>query len=344
MMNLRFLKQITFVRTRFEFLPASSASSKDTTPELPPFAGSALRGAFGHAFRRQLCWFAKQRQNPCELADGECSRPADCEYFRLFERSRQDNVTGPNVPKPYILEPPIPPELIAIATGSSPIAPPFFQLPNGPAIANDTPLAVPNGFSVGFTLLGQAASLLTPVTELLCLSPLHIGPHRFVLDRVSEPVTASLGMSPSETASSSVQIAFVTPCRLRASSREGGDYRFDAQEIASAFWQTALIRAMRVRDHFCSDGERLPWIDLPAEMLPRVVRSQLYRYHYERLSNRQRKKMDFDGMIGSVWYEGSGLGELAPLVEAAEVLHIGQKATFGLGLVRADWGGSPRQA
>ena len=91
---------------------------------------------------------------------------------------------------------------------------------------------------------------------------------------------------------------------------------------------------MRVRDQFCSDGERLPWIDFPPGILPAVTRTQLYRFHYERLSNRQQKKMDFDGMIGSIWLKGDGLQQLAPLVEAAEILHIGQKATFGLGLVR----------
>jgi CRISPR/Cas system endoribonuclease Cas6 (RAMP superfamily) len=43
-------------------------------------------------------------------------------------------------------------------------------------------------------------------------------------------------------------------------------------------------------------------------------------------------------MIGSIWLEGDGFQQLAPLVEAAEILHIGQKATFGLGLVRGEWG------
>ena len=81
-MNLTFLKQITFTKTRFDFQPSTSK----TAPELPPFAGSALRGAFGHAFRKRLCWFAQQQNNPCELS-GECSHPAECEYFRLFERS-----------------------------------------------------------------------------------------------------------------------------------------------------------------------------------------------------------------------------------------------------------------
>ena len=50
-MKLQFLKEITFVRVLLEFTPQSK------TAELPPFSGSALRGAFGHAFRKRLCFW-----------------------------------------------------------------------------------------------------------------------------------------------------------------------------------------------------------------------------------------------------------------------------------------------
>jgi hypothetical protein len=406
-MNFEFLKQIYFVRTRFEFKPAKPVVRlrHENPPELPPFAGSALRGAFGHAFRKRLCWFgAASPDNPCQLS-GECGNREKCEYFRLFERSQQHNLSGPNVVKPYILEPPIPPELEAIANATSPVILPFIEIPGQQrVIVNHTPLAVPDGFSVGFTLLGQASALLEPVIDLLRLSPLQIGPHRFVLDRVHEPVFQRLDPSPQEKkVPSQLRVAMVTPCRLRAAtkaqrnrqggspvatkhstpvpfcaysseaqrnrqggspvttkhstpvsfcaylSEEGGDYRLEAADFAGQFWQAALVRAMRVRDQFCSEGgDRLPWIEFPdpAFPMPRIVRTQLYRYHYERLSNRQQKKMDFDGMIGSIWFEGEeGLRKLAPLVEAAEILHIGQKATFGLGMVKAEWGtASPCQA
>jgi hypothetical protein len=118
------------------------------------------------------------------------------------------------------------------------------------------------------------------------------------------------------------------------SQRNVGTYRFSAEEFVGQFWQAALVRALRVRDQFCSVGEGLPRIDFPPGILPAVTRTQFCRYQYELLSNRQQKKMDFDGRIGSTWLEGDGLQELAPLVEAAEIPQIGQKATFGLGLVR----------
>ena len=42
--------------------------------------------------------------------------------------------------------------------------------------------------------------------------------------------------------------------------------------------------------------------------------------------------MDFDGVIGWLEWEGD-VAPLIPWLRAAEVLHIGQKATFGLGRV-----------
>ena len=355
-MNLQFLQEITFVRVLLEFTPQSK------TVELPPFSGSALRGAFGHAFRKRLCYCKSAgssvempADNPCQRS-GECTMPDQCEYFRLFERSRNGSSgTGANVIKPYILNPPVPSELELIASGA-PVRAPFFETTH--AIHNQTPLAVPTGFSVGFTLLGQAAALLDPVVELLSLSPLEIGSSRFVLGRVTD--TASLGANDNilwqrdsrlvrrpvieqrlatahAVGHEKLRLSLITPCRLRASSSDGGAYRFNGDEFATLFWQAALVRAVRVRDSFCaSAADRLPWQELPS-ILPTVVRTRLFRYHYERLSNRQQKKMDFDGFVGAIWYSGELLDEWAPLVSAAEVLHVGQKATFGLGRVKASW-------
>ena len=43
--------------------------------------------------------------------------PSQCEYFRLFERSRNNTHEGANIVKPYILEPPVPSQLESIAWG-----------------------------------------------------------------------------------------------------------------------------------------------------------------------------------------------------------------------------------
>ena len=129
-----------------------------------------------------------------------------------------------------------------------------------------------------------------------------------------------------------LRLSFVTPARLRA----GAAYCFDGAEFGNLFWQAALARAVRLRDDFCAPGEgRIPWQELPDNM-PRVRHLRLYRYRLKRLSHRQQRLMDFDGVVGLVDYE-ENLEPLAPLVAAAEILHIGQKATFGLGRVSAFW-------
>ncbi len=73
-------------------------------------------------------------------------------------------------------------------------------------------------------------------------------------------------------------------------------------------------------------------MELPAER-PRIAGGRLFRYMFPRMSHRQQAFMDFDGVVGHVVFEGR-LKELLPLAMAAEVLHLGQKATFGMGKVQ----------
>ena len=60
---------------------------------------------------------------------------------------------------------------------------------------------------------------------------------------------------------------------------------------------------------------------------------RLFRYRLPRHSYRQGKWMDFDGVVGWMEWEGPGVGAMVPWLRAAEALHVGQKATFGLGRV-----------
>ncbi|OQY10108.1 MAG: hypothetical protein B6I30_08850, partial [Desulfobacteraceae bacterium 4572_187] len=72
---------------------------------LPPYKGSALRGSFGHAFRRVVC---PMRRKDCE----GCVLTAKCVYHYIFEtmpseddpfvRNRNDKA-----PHPYIIRPPL---------------------------------------------------------------------------------------------------------------------------------------------------------------------------------------------------------------------------------------------
>jgi CRISPR/Cas system endoribonuclease Cas6 (RAMP superfamily) len=58
--------------------------------------------------------------------------------------------------------------------------------------------------------------------------------------------------------------------------------------------------------------------------------SRLFRYELPRHSYRQGKWMNFDGVVGWIEWEGE-LDSVLPWLRAAELLHVGQKATFGMG-------------
>ncbi|HEY4575714.1 MAG TPA: hypothetical protein VIJ26_17175, partial [Thermoanaerobaculia bacterium] len=71
---------------------------------LPPFKGSMLRGAFGHALRRSVC--AMGPEQACE----SCRLRRMCVYTRVFETFVEDTpppfLRGlPTSPRPYVFEP-----------------------------------------------------------------------------------------------------------------------------------------------------------------------------------------------------------------------------------------------
>ncbi len=63
-------------------------------------------------------------------------------------------------------------------------------------------------------------------------------------------------------------------------------------------------------------------------------------HDWERYSNRQQTKMVFGGLLGTLDLEG----DLASLLRAAEILHVGKGATFGLGRIAVEGGGADREA
>ena len=67
----------------------------------------------------------------------------------------------------------------------------------------------------------------------------------------------------------------------------------------------------------------------------RITRSDLTWHDWERYSNRQQTHMIFGGLLGNLDLEGDLL-PFAPLLRAAEVLHVGKGATFGLGRISVE--------
>ncbi len=64
----------------------------------------------------------------------------------------------------------------------------------------------------------------------------------------------------------------------------------------------------------------------------RVTATDLHWRDWQRYSNRHGTKMSLGGFLGEMEIAGD-LAPFAPLLRAAEVLHVGKCATFGLGKV-----------
>jgi hypothetical protein len=124
-----------------------------------------------------------------------------------------------------------------------------------------------------------------------------------------------------------IRIVFNTPTILKLDRRP----TLDPIDLASRFFEHSLARA--VQGHNCLTGEAgLPWIEAPP-VHARIVGHRLFRYKLPRHSYRQGQWLDFDGVVGYLDLKGNFDAGM-PYARAAEILHFGQKATFGLGKVR----------
>lgn len=67
-----------------------------------------------------------------------------------------------------------------------------------------------------------------------------------------------------------------------------------------------------------------------------VLNDQLKFVNLERYSNRLGEKMDFSGLMGDIWFEGT-LTPFVPWLYAAQVLHFGRNTTFGMGRMKVEF-------
>jgi hypothetical protein len=312
------LPRIPYLRLRVELRARERAF-------LPPFRGSLLRGAFGHALRRSVCAFGP------EQSCASCPLRAACVYTRLFE-SYLEGEPPPllrgvaTAPRPLVIEP----EISAGASGD------LDELEPGDPLRFDLLL-------VGRAVDLQAYALLA--IERLAANGLGRTRARFAVQRIAaldaagswRPVAedgrpAGRGfLEPSFPSSSPlsgdrVRLRFHTPTRLPSR----GEWETDPDFPALAF---AMLRRTLELAWMHVPGAAVDWRFRPLLERAhgvRVAASDLSWREQERYSARQRRTMTFGGFVGTVDLEGD-LAPFASLLRTAEVLHIGKGATFGLG-------------
>ena len=298
--------------------------------DLPGYPGSTLRGALGTVMRPALC----ARGGEC---GEQCESPGTCPFFSLFEQSRAGGVSGggqgPNIPKPLILESPLVEGLRAIAVGGAVVEP--YELSGaGAAIAARERVAVEPGsrVRVGLRALGAAGAALDGIVEGVRRSGgLEVKGGRLRLAGVEARrggLTTTMAMP---LVARRVRLALVTPTLINGGA---AGTCFDPVVLGRMIPDQALIRAVSLYNAFLRGPreEKIPFVE-PRWPGAWMTAHRLFRYQLRRRSYRQDKWMDFDGVVGWMEWEGPGVGAMVPWLRAAEALHVGQKATFGLGRV-----------
>lgn len=301
-------RELPIARYRFDFV-------LDSGLQLPAYAGSTLRGVFGHALRRAACM---TRQKEC----GGCPLQQSCPYTGLFEppadkrlgRSQQQTP-----PPPYIIEAPE---------------------------ERRTRYAAGETFSFEMVLIGRARSRLSLIAHSFKQAFAHgigsakgqgrldniavetpQGWHNIFSDGCIQAHPDTLILPAAYPESCTLQTR--TPFRLQSQSSVLGTRRIQVgillrqlmrrtSAIATCYWDAPIE----------ADFGRLA---AAAECI--TARSDLYWQDWTRYSNRQQQKMTLGGITGSWHFEYLPL-PFAQLLHIGQWLHIGKETAFGLGRYR----------
>lgn len=293
-------------RYRFEFLVTSPIN-------LPDYAGSTLRGTFGRALRRIACMTQEKDCKACPLYQ-------DCAYTNIFEAP---------APKEHSLQK-------------------FSQIPNGyvfePPAWGERQYAVGEKLVFHMVLMGDELARLSLIVYALKKAFQRDVAHGTAeLDQVwlesttgetlvyssEEPTiaahNASMRLAPPEQ-TAAVKLNFVTPLRLQ---NNGRILSFD--EISAPTFLMALVRRMGLIAEF-HFGKKLDvdYSDLRDKSLKSAFQSNLRWAEFTRYSSRQKKLLNYNGLVG-----GCGLNNIhpdfLPFLQLGTWTHVGKGATFGLG-------------
>jgi hypothetical protein len=251
------LDEIEVLRLRFRLGPRAPFSP-------PPFPGSMIRGAFGHALKSAVC---VRDHRACE----RCDLVAICAYPRIFEPSRD----GPG------------------EAGRGPLrrTPPFFFEWDA-RIGGRAPSTEP--WEVDLFLVGKACELASPaVTAMARAAAGGLGTSRTAHEvlgveaRGPDPVRAlAPPLGPT--------LRLLTPLRLREGGALAARFSFEG-------FVRAALRRFRLLGGG-GGGVDEGAIDRAREV--RVARENVGWFDWTRRSARQETTMELGGLLGEVELEG----------------------------------------
>ena len=291
-----------------------------TPVRLPDYAGSMLRGAFGHALRQLACMTRQKECTGCPLL-------ATCPYPAIFQPpppAVHALQKFSAIPVPYVIEPP--------EYGARLLAP------------GET-------FSFGLVLIGRALGEL-PLIILAwrrALAPgvgagegtaelvrvVHCGEageeeiHRPETGAVATHEQSITRRTAGDGASGRTTLRILTPLRLQQNGRALPPEKLDARTLLMA-----LVRRANLLAEFHGNGPLVEnFSDLLAASAEIRGDKRLVWRDWTRYSSRQQQKMALGGVVGEWTLEGP-LAPFFPYLDLGQWLHVGKEAAFGLGRYR----------
>ena len=285
--------------------------------QLPPYAGSMLRGAFGHALLAL---------SPLPHTDGKpCALHASCPYCQLFAAPPLPGHSlqkFSHMPQPYVIEPP---------TGG----------------AQRLQAGQPFGF--GLVLVGKALGLLPTVLQAwqralrTGLGPRHTsctllevidenGPQR-LSDKREQLSNLNLSIPPTPVLGEHATLHFHTPLRLQVQGKPVRAAQLTARDV---FVALARRTQLLCDVHLGAAAPQLDFAALSTQAAAINLQGEGLRwFDWGRYSQRQQQEMQLGGLLGSVHLQGD-LAPFAQLLHQGQWLHVGKNATMGLGGYRLE--------
>jgi len=279
---------------------------------LPPYAGSMLRGAFGHALLAL---------SPLPHTNGQpCALHASCPYCQLFAAPPLPGHSlqkFSHMPQPYVIEPPT---------------------------AGALQLRAGQTFGFGLVLIGKALGLLpvvlqawqralrtglgqwhTPCTLLEIIEENAI--HTFT-EKHKQLSILNSALPPAPALRTQATLHFHTPLRLQVQGKPVRAGQLIARDLLIALARrTQLLCDV----HLGTAAPQFDFAPLSAQAAAITLQGEGLRWlDWGRYSQRQQQEMQLGGLLGSVQLQGD-LAPFAKLLHTGQWLHVGKNATMGLG-------------
>ena len=285
--------------------------------QLPPYAGSMLRGAFGHALLAL---------SPLPHTDGQpCALHASCPYCQLFAAPPLPGHSLQKfsaMPQPYVIEPP---------TGGA------QQLQAGQT------------FDFGLVLIGKALGDLPTVlqawqralrtglgrghTPCTLIESFDENGLQRLSDKREQLSNLNVVVPPPPALHTQATLHFHTPLRLQVQGKPVRAGQLTARDLLIALARrTQLLCDV----HLGAAAPKQDFAVLSTQAAAITLHSEdLHWFDWGRYSQRQQQEMQLGGLLGSVQLQGD-LAPFAALLQLGQWLHIGKNATMGLGGYRLE--------